>query len=99
MDETTPKKVGIGSTVGTIIIIALIVLGGLYFWGKRLEESKNIKQITTENTQVTPTPLTAEQQEANLIRTTSTSDDLGSIESDLGKTNLDNLTPELQTAQ
>ena len=42
------KKPGIGSTVGTIIIIALIILGGLYFWGKRLEESKNVIQNNTD---------------------------------------------------
>jgi FtsZ-interacting cell division protein ZipA len=102
MDEitqTTPKRVGIGSTVGTIIIIALIVLGGLYFWGKRLEESKNLQQVTTEDTQTTAPQLSAEEQENNLIKNTNPSDELNSIEADLNGTNLDNLAPELQTTQ
>ena len=94
MDET--KKTGIGSTIGTIIIIALIVLGGLYFWGKRLEESKNISQITTETPQDN-TVLTAEEQEASTIKNISTSDDIISIETDLKNTNLDNLDAELKT--
>ena len=94
MDET--KKTGIGSTIGTIIIIALIVLGGLYFWGKRLEESKNINQITTETSQDN-TVLTPEEQEVAGIKSMSASDDVTSIETDLKNTNLDNLDAELKT--
>ncbi len=31
--------------MGTIIILAIIVLGALYFWGKRLEESRANAQL------------------------------------------------------
>lgn len=42
------NKSSVGSIIGIIVIIAVIVLGGLYFWGKRLEESKaNENLITT----------------------------------------------------
>lgn len=92
MEET--KKTGVGSIIATIIIIALILLGGLYFWGKRMEEAKNIKQITNEQDQ-TP-PLTLDEQEAASIRNTSTSDELDAIENDLKRTNLDNLDSELK---
>ncbi len=99
MDET--KKTGMGSIIGTIIIIALIVLGGLYFWGKRLEEAKTIKQMTAETA---PAPasvpetvvLTPEEQEANLIKTTSSSDEVSDIEADMKATNLTNLDAELK---
>ena len=32
------KKSGVGAVVGTIIIILLLALGALYFWGARLNE-------------------------------------------------------------
>ncbi|MEI6843305.1 MAG: hypothetical protein WCK48_02250 [bacterium] len=85
------KKIGIGSTVGTIIIIALIVLGGLYFWGKRIEESKNIQQMTSDTTQTT-----ADQSEAAVIKTLTPDDEISSIEQDLKNTNVDSLGSELQ---
>jgi hypothetical protein len=91
MEET--KKTGIGSIVGTIIIVALIVLGGLYFWGKRLEESKNVQDMTGQQNQVQT--MSAEEQQLQSIRTTSSSDELSSIEADLNATNLDNLDTEL----
>lgn len=87
------NKSSIGSIVGTIIIIALIILGGLYFWGKRMEEAKSVQNITNENTlagdQVTDT------SEAAVIKSTSSSDDLDSIETDLNNTKTANLDAEL----
>lgn len=91
MEET---KTSVGSIIGIIIIIALIVLGGLYFWGKRIEESKNLPTNTVVNETVQLTP---EQQEANAIKSMGTSDELKSIETDLKTTNLDNLDAELKT--
>ncbi len=86
-----PQKSSIGSIVGTIIIIAIIILGGLYFWGKRIEESKATERLVTE----TP-KFSASELEAATIKSTSPSDDLNSIQTDLNSTNLDNLTPELK---
>ncbi len=84
------NKSSIGSIIGTIIIIALIILGGLYFWGKRIEESKNIQSLTEE-------PVTEEeiQAERNAISETSSSDELNSIETDLNATEINNLDSEL----
>ena len=37
-----PKKKGsAGATVGIIIIVLLMIFGGLYFWGARLNASNN----------------------------------------------------------
>jgi uncharacterized protein YpmB len=40
------EKTSIGSVIATIIIIALIVLGGLYFWGKRIEQEQATQSFT-----------------------------------------------------
>ncbi|MFZ2621139.1 MAG: hypothetical protein WAX85_01435 [Minisyncoccia bacterium] len=87
-----PQKSSIGSIIGTIIIIAVIILGGLYFWGKRIEESK-VKQalVSGEVSQG------ATVNEAAVITNVTTGDDLGSIEADLKNTNLDNLSTEINT--
>lgn len=92
------NKSSVGSIVGTIIIIALLVLGGLYFWGKRIEESKALNQLTSDN--VTPTAQTdsASINEATAIKSMSSSDELGAIEVDLKNTNTTNLSPELEAS-
>ena len=43
------NKPGVGSTIATIIIILLIILGGLYFWGKHVEESKITQGLQAES--------------------------------------------------
>lgn len=90
------NKSSIGSIIGAIIIIALIILGGLYFWGKRIEESKNTKNLVTETTE---TATTTEDQailnEAAAIKSMNSSDDLSAIEADLKATNTINLSSEL----
>ncbi len=88
------NKSSIGSIIGTVIIIAIIILGGLYFWGKRIEEARIKKELTTE-------PVTTEeteniQSEEDAINKTSGGDDLNSIENDLNNTNTTNLDAELE---
>ena len=86
------NKSSIGSIIGIIIIIAIIILGGLYFWGKRIEESKTKQDLVTDTTESA-----MEQSEASVIQSTSTSDDLDSINTDLNSTNLNNLGAEANT--
>ena len=85
------NKSSIGSIIGTIIIIALIILGGLYFWGKRIEEQKVTQAVIQENIQ-TNTPVNSE---AEAIKSVSSSDSVSSIEADLQATQTDNLAPEI----
>ncbi len=83
------NKSGVGPIIGTVVIIAIIILGGLYFWGKRIEEAKLKQSLVTDNA--------AESEglnEAAVIKSTSTEDDLNSIQADLNSTNLDNLDTE-----
>ena len=91
MEPTTQNKSSIGSIIGTIVIIAVIILGGLYFWGKRVEEAKLRQNLVTD----TSTQQSNQMDEATVIKSTSASDDLSSIQSDLNSTKLDNLGSEM----
>ena len=88
---TPENKSSIGGIIGTIIIIALIILGGLYFWGKRIEESKTEQALRTEET-----PMSTTSNEAATIRSMSSSDEVTSLEADLKATNTTNLDKELR---
>lgn len=85
------NKSGIGSIISIVVIISIIILGGLYFWGKRIEEAKLKEALVGADIQ----PM-MEQNEASVIRSVSSSDDLGSIEADLNATNFNNLDAELE---
>ncbi len=85
------NKSSIGSIIGTIIIIAIIILGGLYFWGKRVEEAKLNQELLNQQA-VQPV---VELTEAEKIRTTNSGDDLKSLEADLSATKTEDLDGEL----
>lgn len=95
MTPVPENKSSIGSIIGTIIVISIIILGGLYFWGKRIDEAR-IKNdlVSGQNTEEKIAPQD-EYMEANAINSLNKSDDLNSIEADLKATNLDNLDAEL----
>ena len=69
-----------GPVIATVIILVVIILGGLYFWGAR------------SNSTSSGAP---EVMSVNEISTQSSSDDLNSIADDLNSTNVDNLDSEL----
>lgn len=69
------KEGSVGPVIGTIIILAVILLGGLYFWGNRNDvQNANIEGQT--------------QDELDQINTQSDSDDLNSIQDDLNSTDV-----------
>lgn len=70
------KEGSVGPVIGTIIILAVILLGGLYFWGNR----NNVNTETDD-----------QQTDAQIqqIDAQGNSDDLNSIQSDLNNTNYD----------
>lgn len=78
MPVQTEKK-SVGPLVAVIIILALIVVGGLYF----------LKERSSQNTYVPPVP-EGDNVTASLKKQGS-SDDLKSIEADLNATDLNNL--------
>lgn len=72
------EKKSVGPLVAVIIILALIIVGGLYFLKAR--SSQNVYAPSPEKDAVTES-----------LKQQSNSDDLTSIEVDLNATNLDNL--------
>ncbi len=85
----------LGPAIGVIVIIALIVLGGLYFWGQRIDR-KSPAPMETGTTQGMP----AAQQEtpgADLtsLETQGTGDDITSISADIEATDLSELGTEV----
>lgn len=92
-DITKNKETAVGPIVGVIIIIAVIVLGGLYFWGQR-----NAKTQTPPLDQTQETTLNnMRKQEASVIINQSTSTDPSTIEADLNATDVNGLGGELNT--
>jgi hypothetical protein len=90
MNENKSSAAGM---VGIILIITLILLGGLYFWGKRIEESKVAETMSTDQTGFT---VPAQYSEATAIRSMSSSDDTATLQADIQNTKLDNLDAELK---
>ena len=85
----------VGQIVGIVVIILVLLAGGLYFWGTRL----NKEAVDSE---VGPAGKTAEDIAASPDTATealgaqSTSDAVADIEADLGATELDSLDQELE---
>ncbi|MES3005066.1 MAG: hypothetical protein V4690_03080 [Patescibacteria group bacterium] len=71
------KKAGIGSIIATILIIAVIILGALYFWGKRVEETRTGNNLLNESS----------ESDVETILSLSSDDDLDTIEAELNSTN------------
>ncbi len=73
MMQNEPQEGGsMGSLIGIILIIAIIVLGGIYFWGKNSAVSPADQNATIENI------------EEDLSATdVSVTDDLNAIDADL----------------
>lgn len=85
---TSPEKASTSGVVGTIIIIALIILGGLYFWGKRINTQKEATALINQEMQAS--------QEAAVIESVSANDDTASLEAELNATQTSGLGTELQ---
>jgi hypothetical protein len=87
--ESTQKNGTVGPIVGSIIVILLIIIGGLYYMGSmilskkaQIEERKSLEEQT----------ITIQVEET--VKQ-SDSDDVQSIEADLGSTNIDSLDQRL----
>ncbi len=72
----------VGPVIATIIILAVIVLGGLYFWGQRA------------NNDATPST----SADLNSINAQSDSDDTSSIKTDLENTNTESLDTQINAS-
>lgn len=80
-----PKKSGVGALIGSIIIILILVLGALYFWGGKLQTNEE--------------ELNFDDSSAAVNGATSASDEVSDIEADLNQTELVNLDEDLNALQ
>lgn len=80
----------IGPIIATIIILAILVLGGLYFWNQRTSQINNANL----NNQPVSTSTTTDAA-VNVINQQSTSDNTASIEADLKATDTTNVDSQL----
>ena len=82
MNGMEPVKKSYGALIAVIVILVLIVIGGLYFLGQRVNNSAYINNAssTQESDSVTAS-----------LQTQSSSDDLQSIQKDLDSTDTSNL--------
>lgn len=91
-----PKKgSSLGPIVGLIVILAIIIMGSLYFWTQKSEKvtpstlatDTSATETSTENNTATFTP----DSQTQTLQTQSSSVDTTSIESDLNATDFQNI--------
>ncbi len=76
-----------GSIMATIIVIALLILGGLYFWGKRIETQRENQKALLEISNME----NAAAVEISNINNISADDSLDSLQKDINSTNIDSI--------
>lgn len=82
-NKPTKKDSNIGPIIGSVIIIVLIILGGLYFWGYII----NKQQVNAPTT---------EESEVEEVKTEEIADpDVAEINNELNSTNVDEIDSEL----
>lgn len=81
-----------GPVIATVIILAVIILGGLYFWGERSNQ-RDVKDADANSAAAANT-----DQTTAAIRSQSSSDDISSIEADLNNTNTEAIDADLSAA-
>ena len=77
-----------GPIIGIIVILAIIILGGLYFWNQLTD---NLGMMIDDETMM-------HDDQVNQIKAQSGADDTASIEADLNATDVDNLDAELNAS-
>ncbi|HEY4490180.1 MAG TPA: hypothetical protein VJC12_02900 [Candidatus Paceibacterota bacterium] len=86
-NQTQENPKSIGPAIGIIIIIAIIVLGGLYFWNQRQKQNIN------------PQTPASEDEVTNQLQAQSSSDELDSIDADAKATNFNSIGGEVDSAE
>ncbi len=89
MVEDAQKDGTAGPLIGSIIVILIILIGGLYFFGSLVSAKKaqvETEQALEEQNEILQVEQTAKQ---------SKSDDVTSIEADLNATNIDTVDKDL----
>ena len=85
-----PQTNSTGAIIGSIIIIIILIIGGLYLWGKQIVEKETQVSITPEQILSETDPV------LDSLKNQGVSDKITDIEADLNATDLNNLDKELQ---
>jgi hypothetical protein len=85
--EETKNEGSLGPIVGIILILLVIILGGLYFWGERVKKANTLSDDAAQSMQ--------DNQNIESITTQSSSDATADIEADLNATDIDSLDSNL----
>ena len=105
MMVTAPHKSPLGPVIGVIIILALILIGGFYFWGEQQAKNAPLVEPAPQNEAVMPsngqTPAETVEEDATMmqLQVQSQSDDLSSIEADLNATDFTSLDAGVEEIQ
>ncbi|TSC67402.1 MAG: hypothetical protein G01um101472_423 [Parcubacteria group bacterium Gr01-1014_72] len=80
MPGTSPsgEKSSAGPVIGSIIVIVILIVGAIYFWGAKLSREEAV-------------PAGEADQTTAALRAQGSSDEVGAIESDLDATELEGL--------
>jgi hypothetical protein len=85
MEENVPRENPIGPLVGSVIILIILILGGLYFWADKLNRDEKIR---TEQERI---------RKEQALEEKKNHDDLNSIEADIKKTDVNKLQSQAQS--
>ena len=91
MPPMPEEKSHFGAISGIVIIVVILALGGLYLWGKELN---NQEPATSESNVMNEATVDSSTQ---ALETQGTSDNISDIEADLNNTNLENLDADLKS--
>lgn len=89
-------KSSTGSVAGIVIIVALLIAGGLYFWGAKLnheQASQEVPYIPSDDSMQTDTqqPTTLQSDTSAGLPPQGSSDDVNSIQSDFNAMDLNQM--------
>ncbi|MCK9351951.1 MAG: hypothetical protein WCT49_01495 [Candidatus Paceibacterota bacterium] len=85
-----------GALIGTIIVVIILVLGGLYIWNSNIQPKIEQKLTPPTEEQQAAQETAAANASIEQLGAQSPSDETASIESDLNVTNLDNIDADIQ---
>lgn len=98
-NQATNGESKIGPIIGIIIVVIVLIIGALYFWGQKLNNQTT--EVKTETVSTTENAVVADEETdatvANL-KAQSNSDDLTSISNDLNATVITSVDADLQKA-
>ena len=88
-----PEKKQTGSIIGSIIVVIVILIGGLYFWGTTNKTDNLDPTINPETGEPIPDII------GDALREQGTADDLNAIEGDLNATDINSIDADVNPVE